>query len=85
MKKWKLVLAISCLIVMMLAFPGLYDSKTMREAHHHYRETPSEQTRQELQAARVSDRWHVLMFELAFGGVLAGLSWALLRREKYSA
>jgi hypothetical protein len=82
MKKWTLILAISCLILVMLGFPGLYDSKAMAEAHRQHRDAPSEQTRQELQDAKASDRWHILTFKVAFGGVLAVLFWALLRTEK---
>src|SRR5690349_1951781 len=84
MKKWTLILTISCLIYVMLGFPGFYDSKTMAKARRHYRDAPSEQTQQELQDAKVSDRWHILIFEAAFGGVLAVLFWALLRTEKSS-
>jgi hypothetical protein len=85
MKKWVLILAISCLILVMLGFPGLYDSRTMAEAHRQYRDTPSEQTRQALQDAKASDRRHILIFEVAFGGLLAILFWALLRTEKISS
>jgi hypothetical protein len=84
MKKWMLILAISCLILMMIGFPGLYDSRRMGEAYRQYRDAPSEQTRNELREARISDRWHIVFFELAFGGVLAASWWALVRVEKSS-
>ena len=84
MKKWMLIVIISSWILMMVAFPGLYDSRIRKDAHRHYRSAPSEQSRKELQDAKASDRRHILAFEGAFGGVLAILWWALLRMEKNS-
>jgi hypothetical protein len=82
MKNWTLILAISCLIVMMIGFPGCYDSKRRADAHRQYRDAPTEQTRTVLQDAKASDRRHILVFEVALGCVLAVLWWALVRTNK---
>ena len=82
MKKWALILTASCVILMMVGFPGLYDSRTRAEAFRHYRDDQSETTVKELQDAKASDRQHILIYELVFGGVLTMLWFVLLRTEK---
>jgi hypothetical protein len=82
MKKWTLILVISCLILMMVACPGLYDSHTKAVAFRHYSDAPSDATLRELQDAKKSDRWHILIYELVLGGLLAASSLVLIRVDK---
>jgi hypothetical protein len=82
MKKWALILAISCLILMMIGLPGLYDSHTRAVTFHHYRDAPSDATMKGFQDAKASDRRHILIDEVVIGGVLAMLWFALIRADK---
>jgi hypothetical protein len=82
MKKWALILAISCLILMMIVFPGQYDSHTRAVTFRHYRDAPSDTTLKEFKDAKASDRRHILIYEVVIGGVLAMLWFALIRADK---
>jgi hypothetical protein len=81
MKKWALILFISCWTLIMVSFSGLYDSQRTARARRQYHDAPSETAGKELQDAKVSDRWHILVYELLLAGVLVWPVAALIRTE----
>ena len=79
MKKWALILFISFWLLVMLTFPGGYDSSKTAVAWHDYHETPNETTLKALQDAKRSERWHIFVCELVLGAVLVWPVIALVR------
>ena len=67
---------------MMLLLPGSYDSRKTAVAWGRYHEAPSASTFKELQAAKRSDRWTILVCELVLGGVRVLPVAALIRMER---
>jgi hypothetical protein len=82
MKKWSLILFIAFWLLLMLAFSGGYDSHTTAVAWHHHHEARSEMTLKELQAAKRSDRWHILFYEMILGAALIWPVIALIRLSR---
>ena len=82
MKKWILIVFISCLILAMVGCPGLYDSKRSVLAHRHYYDAPGQWTQRELDEARRLDRRDILIYELVLGAILVSSVFTLLRLDK---
>ncbi len=79
MKKWSLILFIAFWLLLMLAFSGGYDSHSTAVAWRHHHDAPSEATLKELNAAKRSDRWHILGYEVILGTALIWPVIALVR------
>jgi hypothetical protein len=64
---------IAMVLLIMIGLPRLYDSRRMALAFQHHNESPSEETRREIEQARQLDRREILVSELVLAGIL-GLS-----------
>jgi hypothetical protein len=66
-----LLLIMAMLVLLMISLPGSQDSRRMAKAWAHYRDTPNDSTRKELEDARAADRKQMIKIELALGAILA--------------
>ena len=67
---------------MMAGCPGLYDSHRSAVAHRHYYDSPSDETRHELDAARRLDGRDILVYESIIAVVLAAAIYGFIRAGK---
>ncbi len=82
MKKWALIVFISCWLWVMLAFSGGYHSHRTAVAWYENYKAPGERTARALQDAKRSDRWHIFLCELVLGAVLVWPVLALVRLDR---
>ena len=82
MKKWSLIIFIAFWLFLMLALSGGYDGRRTAAAWRRHYEAPSETTLEEIQAAKRSDRWHIVSCEGILGTVLIWPVIALARLSR---
>jgi len=68
----------------MLSCPGLHDSKKMAVALIHFRDSPNESTKRELDEARLSQKHEILKIEAFFTIPLAALGYLFYKSKRIS-
>ena len=77
-----LLLFMTLVGLLMAGCPGLYDSKRRSVAQRHYGDTPSEETRREIEDAKRLDRRDIMVFEFVMLGILGFSVYAFIRAGK---
>jgi hypothetical protein len=82
MRKWALILLIACWALVMVGLPGFYDSRKTALAWRQYHDSPGEATLRQLQDAKRSERWQILVCELILAGVVVWPVLAVIRLDR---
>jgi hypothetical protein len=72
----------SLIILMMVCFPGLWDSKRYFEAYRHYRDAPSGETKREIEDAKRLHSRDIMVFEFVMLGFFGLSVYAFIRTGK---
>ncbi|MGZ5519216.1 MAG: hypothetical protein ACXWJX_16080 [Limisphaerales bacterium] len=77
-----LLLLMGFVLCVMVAGPGLYDSKRRAMAHSHFAKAPSDTTRMELENAKTLDHRDIFLYELVMVSIFTIAVYAFVRSGK---